>query len=292
MHLTTAKEIWQRDWNKYAISTLKLFHQSYQIKDNNYALILCLTGQLLNSQITNKGYCPYFLHMGSSPRVHNYITFRSLQTMKDESDYAQELVKVQNVIYFINKQQLLARNNKEEKSQLVKFQPGDFVLLKKKSVSAPRNLHKVKTKYHNQVYRILRRTKTNAILAPFQKKFVQQRFKGEGHIPKNLCTMQKLSHLKPVKNVYTLLGLSVTQKLVLELNKIIRMEIPTSNEVEITENIIKKGEPGSLIKRFNPSVRVNGSLDGSENTLNQIKKGINNIKLKTYVNSEDTSILC
>ena len=142
-------------WNKYAISTLKFFHQSYQIKDNNFALILCLTGQLLNSQIANKGFCPHFLHLGSNPRVHDYITFRSLQTMQKESDYAQELIKVQNVIYFINKQQLLAKNNTEEKSQLLKFQPGDFVLLKKKSVSTPRNLHKVKTVYHNQIYRIL-----------------------------------------------------------------------------------------------------------------------------------------
>ena len=72
--------------------------------------------------------------------------------------------------------------------------------------------------YHSQPFRILRRTETNAVIVPLGLGYLKKRFKYEGDIPKNLCTLQRLSNLKPIKNPFKLLKLSFSQKIILELN--------------------------------------------------------------------------
>ena len=144
-------------------------------------------------------------------------------------------------------------------------------------------------------------TDTNCVLVTFQKKFLQFHYKGEGAIPKNMCTLQKVSHLKPVKNVFKLLGLTVSQKLVMALDKVLKLACPTVNEVEIMPNLSVRAAPGTLIKRFNPSLEIVQSVSGSGPRLDKIDVGhpsnipsikdICQIKLKTYNESMETESL-
>ena len=82
-----------------------------------------------------------------------------------------------------------------------KFKAGTFVLLRKKGVQ-PRHMIKANPVYHTQPFRILRRTQTNAIIVPFGLGYLKKRFKYEGDTPKNLCTINRLSNLKPIKNAF------------------------------------------------------------------------------------------
>ena len=244
-------------WNKFAIAALKIFHQSYTITDENFDLILALTGNMMNAQILPCGYSPFYLHTGARPKTNEFVSFQSLQTMQDASGYAKNLVQVQNVLFVINERNRLKENKRENGTQLSQlYKKGDFVLLRKLAIGGPRNLHKVKPVYHSQPYRILKRTKTNAIIFPFTKRFLQNRFKGEGKIPKNYCSLQKISNLKPIRNVYKLLNLSITQRMVLELDRIITMEIPNVQEVEITPNMSIRQTPDAIVNKFNPSLKL------------------------------------
>ena len=92
-----------------------------------------------------------------------------------------------------------------------KFKVGAFVLLKKLNIG-PRALHKAKAIYHSSVFRIIRRTETNAVLIPFGISFLRKRYKSEGDIPKSLCFLQKISNLRPIRNPYKFLRLSFNQK--------------------------------------------------------------------------------
>ena len=110
--------------------------------------------------------------------------------MKNESDYVKQLIAARNIIFFIGSR-IKAKNEKIQKSdQLQQFKRGDFVLLKKINISTPRHLHKAQPLFHTTIYRIIRRTRTNAYLIPFNKKFMQNRLKFESKIPKNKVTLQ------------------------------------------------------------------------------------------------------
>ena len=135
------------------------------------------------------------------------------------------------------------------------FKRGDFVLLKKITISKARNLHKAKPIYHKTIYRIIRRTKTNAYLLPYTKKFMQNRLKFESKIPRNMVTLQRLSNLKKIHNILPLLNLSLTQQMVLELDRIIQMETQDVKEVKYIKNEVKdKNLP--IITDFSPTVYV------------------------------------
>ena len=129
-------------YNKLALASLRIFHQSYGLNEQNFDLLLSLSGQMLNYQLLRCGYSPYFLHTVSQPSLNK------------------------------------------------------------------------------QIFRILRRTMTNAVIFPFNKRFYQSRFKREGKIPKQYCSIQRITNLKPIRNVYKLLDLSIPQKMVIELSAI------------------------------------------------------------------------
>ena len=184
--------------------------------------------------------------------------------MKNESDYVKQLIAARNIIFFIGSR-IKAKNEKIQKSdQLQQFKRGDFVLLKKINISTPRHLHKAQPLFHTTIYRIIRRTRTNAYLIPFNKKFMQNRLKFESKIPKNMVTLQRLSNLKKVKNILPLLNLSISQKMILELDKIISMSNIDVTEVQcIKQEIRPKNLP--IIKDFAPSILIdNGSIPPSE----------------------------
>ena len=143
-----------------------------------------------------------------------------------------------------------------------KFQPGSFVLLRKKAVQ-PRHMMKSNTVYHSTPFRILRRTTTNAILVPFGLGYLKQRFKHEGQVPKNLCTLQRLSNLKPIKNPFKLLRLTFSQKMLLELNSLLQSETRPVSIVEIINNKVKD-KPAQLFQDFNASVKFIPNPDNEQ----------------------------
>ena len=264
-------------YNKYALFALKFFHQYYTITPSNFSMVLSLVSQMLNQQRGPNGFCPFYLHFGVNPRNNNFITKRSINTMKDEAEYSQQLCRAQNIIFHMNSQ---SKNVNKSVNQLQQFKKGDFVLLKKMSVGTPRNMHKFQPLYHKQIYRIIKRTRTNALLVPYTKKFIQNRLKQEGQVPKNMGILQRLSNLKPVKNVFKHLNLSLSQQMVLELNNIVRMTWPEIQEVKIVPNdAAREHKASQMVRDFHPSVRVYD--DGSNNE--EEEKKINNIKLQTIV---------
>ena len=251
-------------YNAYCLFIMKIFHQSYKITNDNFSMLLALASQMLNQQINKSGFSPHFLHLGSNPRKNTFITLRNINTMKNESDYVKQLIAARNIIFFIGSR-IKAKNEKIQKSdQLQQFKRGDFVLLKKINISTPRHLHKAQPLFHTTIYRIIRRTRTNAYLIPFNKKFMQNRLKFESKIPKNMVTLQRLSNLKKVKNILPLLNLSISQKMILELDKIISMSNIDVTEVQcIKQEIRPKNLP--IIKDFAPSILIdNGSIPPSE----------------------------
>ena len=168
---------------------MKVFHQTHEITDKNFSMILSLASQMLNQQVNKSGYTPHFLHLGSDARKSTFTTLRHADTMKTEPDYVQHLIAAKNIIFYIG-QQIKARTaTKTQTDQLQQFKRGDFVLLKKITISKARNLHKARPIYHKTVYRIVRRTKTNAYLIPYTKKFMQNRLKFESKIPRNMVTL-------------------------------------------------------------------------------------------------------
>ena len=134
-----------------------------------------------------------------------------------------------------------------------KFKAGTFVLLRKKGVQ-PRHMIKANPVYHSQPFRILRCTQTNAVIVPFGLGYLEKRFKYEGDIPRNLCTLQRLSNLKPIKNPFKLLKLSFSQKMLLDLNSLLQSDYPPVSVVEIV-NQKTKDQPSKLIQDFNASVK-------------------------------------
>ena len=240
-------------YNKFAIMGVRIFHQSYGITDDNFGIILSLIGQMLNSQKLANGYSPFYLMMGSEPNIP-FITFQTVSRESKLSEHCKNILRAQNVCYAIQSQQKqLEKNENKEVSQYHQFQPGTFVLLRKLGVE-PGHMKKGRPVYHKEPFRILKRTETNAIIVPFGLGYLKQRFKYEGDIPKNLCTMQRLTHLKPIPNPFKLLKLSLPQKMLLDLNLLLQSEISDVSAVEIiTQQNIDK--PSNLFQDFNASIQ-------------------------------------
>ena len=242
-------------WNKFCLFGIKIFHHSYGVTDGNFSIILSLIGQMINAQVMPNGYSPFYLMMGSDPHV-NFITFQKVGSDSALSKRVQDVIKAQNVCYMINKTMLDKAAQAETALQNPTYSKGDFVLLKKLSVG-PRPMAKARPVYHSQPFRIIKRTQTNAVLVPFGLKFLKKRYKYEGDIPKNYCTLQKISHLKPLKNPFKLLKLKCSEKFILDLGKIIQMEIPNAQQVEIVKNDYSTPvQP--MVEDYNPSIIICG----------------------------------
>ena len=94
-------------YNRLALTSLRIFHQSYGLNEQNFDLLLSLSGQMLNYQLLRCGYSPYFLHTVSQPRLNDFVSFQSLEVMIDVDQYARSLVQVQNIQFRENDQPLL-----------------------------------------------------------------------------------------------------------------------------------------------------------------------------------------
>ena len=158
--------------------------------------------------------------MTGSESNFSVLTFQTVGEESRLNKHCKNIIKAQNVCYALQQKALL--NTQEPKNPAYdKFAPGTFVLLRKLSVQ-PRHMMKANPVYHTQPFRIIRRTPTNAVIVPFGLGFMKKRFKYEGDIPKNLCTLQRLTNLKPIRNPFKLLKLSFSQKMLLLLNQLVK----------------------------------------------------------------------
>ena len=288
-----SKSNFSERYNLFALQTLRMFHQSYEIKDTNYDLILTMTGLLINAFPRSNGHTPFFLQFGSHPRTNQFISFQSLTTMKTIPSYVQELSKCQNLCYFLQEQMLKTnKQHTKEMQNLKTYKIGDFVLLRIKKDSKPRNLHKLRPQYYKDIFRIIKRYETNALLCPYNRKFMKNRLHKEGKVTKAMCTLQKLTRLKPVLNPLRLLQLSISEKLLLGFRKALAMPECQITAIEIVPNITLKGQPNEIIKDHNLSVCV--ISDHEEARLKIQNPGlcssiqdIMKIKLQTYTENSD-----
>ena len=251
---------------------------------------------MLNSQKLSNGYTPSFLMTGSEANF-SVVTFQTIGPESQLKEHCKNILQAQNVCFAL--QQKTLENTKSPNNPAYdKFQPGTFVLLRKKAVQ-PRHMIKANPVYHSTPFRILRRTPTNAIIVPFGLGYMKKRFKHEGDVPKNLCTLQRLSNLKPIKNPFKLLRLSFSQKMLLELNSLIQSE---SKSVSVVEIINKKvqNKPATLFQDFNASVKFIPNdeqiskkkplpieFPKHDHTIEDIKK----VKLRSFNHSFDNSEL-
>ena len=238
-------------YNRFALLGVKIFHQSYGINDNNFGIILSMIGQMLNSQKLPNGFTPAYLMTGSESNF-SVITFQTVGPESKLDQHCKNILRAQNICYALQ-QKSLENIKSPNNPSYDKFQPGSFVLLKKKGTQ-PRHMIKSNTLYHSTPFRILRRTTTNAVIVPFGLGYLKQRFKHEGQVPKNLCTLQRLSNLKPIKNPFKLLRLTFSQKMLLELNSLLQSDIQPIPIVEIISNK-STDKPAQLFHDFNASVK-------------------------------------
>ena len=78
-----------------------------------------------------------------------------------------------------------------------------------------------------------------------------------------MVTLQRLSNLKKVKNILPLLNLSISQKMILELDKIISMSNIDVTEVQCLEQKVKNKDL-PIIKDFAPSILVDRGSTSSQ----------------------------
>ena len=62
-------------YNLLGIQTLRIFEQHYNIDDDNFDMILAMSGQMINQSIQASGYSAFFLHYGTAPRKNSFLTF-------------------------------------------------------------------------------------------------------------------------------------------------------------------------------------------------------------------------
>ena len=130
------------------------------------------------------------------------ITFQTIGPESKLNEHCKNILRAQNVCFALQ-QKSLENTRSPNNPAYEKFKAGTFVLLRKKAVQS-RHMIKANPVYYSQPFRILRRTETNAVIVPFGLGYLKKRFKYEGDIPKNLCTLLRLSNLKPIKNPFKL----------------------------------------------------------------------------------------
>ena len=265
-------------FNSMALQFLRIFHQSYGLNDDRFAMILSMASLCINTTIQKSGYTPYFLQNGRAPRSRQFISLRSLKTMTKQNEYAKTLIKCQNVCFAISKlAQVQPGSSPPQLPNL--YQVGDFVLLKKPPDAVHQRFYKLLPKYYPEPYRIVRRTETNAFLIPYTKEYFKSRLKREGKVHKNLCVMAKVTRLKPVQNPLVLMDLTIDEKIILQFSLSLQESEPDITQVEILEPVPQVNTP-DFIQDCNPSVQVL-SDDGRILSVSDMLTKLHDLTLKT-----------
>lgn len=244
-------------WNSMAIAALRIFHQNYGVTDENYDLCLSLVSQMINQTIQAHGFSAFYLQFGNSPRVNNFISLRSLNVIKSIPQYAQELIKVQNVCYVLKERMEQQIEQHDNKTQIPhKYQVGQFVLLRKMHDSSPKHLHKLRQIYYKDVFRVVKRYKTNCLIIPYNRNYFKNRLYNEGKISKQMCSLAKISRLKPVRNPLRFLGLTLSEKLLRQFTDALKLPITDVTVMEFTPKVSPLQQDNDILNKFNPSIQI------------------------------------
>ena len=131
------------------------------------------------------------------------------------------------------------------------YKVGDFVLLKQLKIQGPRPGMKLKPLYYPDPYRIIRRYETNVMLVPYTKRLMTNRIKGEGRITKNMCTLARISRLRPITNPLRMMDLKVSEKILMDFANLLHLE-ELPNQMEVIPNPGLNVDP--IIKDYQPSL--------------------------------------
>ena len=243
-------------FNLLTIQALRIFDQSYKIDDNNFPIILSIVANLLNYMPGSSGFTPFYLQTGRQPRLHPFITFKNLSVCENLDAHAKSLMQAQNVCHILFSHSLADYNKKTTQQ---KFRVGDFVLLKRLQIQGPRHGHKLKPTYYTEPFRVIRMYRTNAMIVPFNRNIKKSRIKGEGKISKNMATIARLNRLKPLKNPYSLLHLSVNDKILRKFNMILQKPIIGAEVIQPIPTELKKSP--RLFKEVNPTVVIHRHIE-------------------------------
>ena len=253
-------------YHRIVINALRMLQQTTKVTTEHFDNMLVVAGQMINGIKNRSNYSPFYLQHGTKPR-QNLITWMTPDQAL--SKHARSLIDCQNVCYSIyNAKQL--QNNKTSIQQPETFYKGQFVLLKKKSIGPSRIGHKLRPIYHQQPFRIVRRTVTNALLVPYGKKSFKERFFREGEIPKKLCRLVKITDLKPIKSIWHYLKLNVHDVNILNLQSLLKSDNEPINEVQIC--------PTNKFKHVTKEIQSfrNQLLECTDGDINEVSQ------LKTY----------
>ena len=237
-------------------SLVRIFDQSYKIDDSNFPIILSIVASLLNYMPGSSGFTPFYLQTGRQPRLHPFITFKNLSVCENLDAHAKSLMQAQNVCHILFSHSLADYNKKTTQQ---KFRVGDFVLLKRLQIQGPRHGHKLKPTYYTEPFRVIRIYRTNAMIVPFNRNIKKSRIKGEGKISKNMATIARLNRLKPLKNPYSLLHLSVNDKILRKFNMILQKPIIGAEVIQPIPTELKKSP--RLFKEVNPTVVIHRHIE-------------------------------
>ena len=240
-------------WNLLALNALKIYEQAYQITDDNFDIVLSVVSNMLNQQIGPTGFSPYFLQFGRAPRNNMFLSLQDTRHNDNISDHVKHLTRAQNICHMLSKER-----NKEVQGEKprIKYAVGDFVLLRHLKQPGPRHGIKLRAIYHKEPFRIIRLYRTNAMLLPFKTQLSKKRIRGEGSVFKNVTTIARLSRLKPLRNPNVFLDLHISDKILMEFEKLLQSP-PIASDVVIPVHLPNASlQGGSILRDFNPLVNI------------------------------------
>ena len=177
-----------------------------------------------------------------------------MQSVPNKEQRIKDLISIQNLLFTLQPEFALKHLNKiTEFQQIERYPEGSFVFLRKHS---DLKLNKTQFKYYETPYRILKRYKTNALLLPYNKQFYFNRIKREGKVSKNLCTVQRLSHLKPIKDVRKFLNLNISDQLLFNFFEYLKSEITPPSDATLSHPKVRNVTPIPLFENHDPQVGV------------------------------------
>ena len=171
--------------NDFITCILKSVYQNHVVTEQNLQICLSFAALLWNSTPSTKtGVSPAHLQLGGQVRTHNMVSFTSLKNAENKHVLIRELSIVKEILFQVVNKRKQAQLLKEGKLQAYKdtLHPGDFCLILKKSLNT-RILHKLRPKYFDDVFRIVKVRNTYVLAFKWNDKMsLKSRLKGMGEV--------------------------------------------------------------------------------------------------------------
>ena len=237
-------------YHQLVLNALRMLRQTKRYGMEHFEIMLSLSSIMINSVKNREGFSPFYLQHGTNPRHNNFLTMMTPEQALSKHEKA--LIDCSNVCYIISNARHAQRNTNKEIQNKKTYFVGQFVLLRKKSINNKIG-HKLRPQYYDQLFRIVKRTATNAVIAPFNKRVLQERFYKEGTIPKRLCRLVRVDQLKPVNSFLNYLNLNINDVNLMFLDKLLHKNTQPISEVIICSTNKSKRKKGE-IKAFKHSL--------------------------------------